>query len=325
MKTGKVAPLPFRDPVREVRVEVERAGQRIDNFLILLLKGLPRSRVYQMLRRGEVRVNGRRIKQHYRLCAGDLLRIPPSFGLGRARPQTPSVSLLEHMETCVIYEDAGLLVVNKPSGIAVHGGSGRRHGVIEALRASRPNQPHLELVHRLDRDTSGALVVAKKRSVLKQLHANFRDGRVDKRYLALLRGSWRNGTKTVRTPLKKNVVRSGERVVRADPAGKPAQTKFLPLDRCSDATLCEAFPTTGRTHQIRVHAVEIGHHVAGDPKYGNREFNRLMRHRGLHRMFLHASQIGFSSPATEAQIRIVAPLDEHLLGVLDNLGLRTSF
>lgn len=325
MRTGKVASLPFRNPVREIRVDADRAGQRIDNFLILLLKGLPRSRIYQMLRRGEVRVNGRRIKQHYRLCAGDLLRIPPSFDLGRPRPQAPSTSLLERMESCVIYEDAGLLVVNKPSGIAVHGGSGRRHGVIEALRASRPNQPHLELVHRLDRDTSGALMVAKKRGVLKQLHAELRDGRVDKRYLALLRGSWRNGTKSVRTPLKKNVVRSGERVVRADPAGKPAQTKFLPVDTCSDATLCGVFPTTGRTHQIRVHAAEIGHHVAGDPKYGNRDFNRLMRQRGLHRMFLHATRIAFSSPATERQIRIVAPLDEHLLGVLENLGLRISF
>ena len=325
MKTTKVASLPARDPVREIRVEADRAGQRIDNFLILHLKGLPRSRVYQMLRRGEVRVNGRRIKQHYRLCAGDLLRIPPSFGLGRPRPQAPPASLLEHLETCVIYEDAGLLVVNKPSGMAVHGGSGRRHGVIEALRASRPKQPHLELVHRLDRDTSGALIVAKKRSVLKHLHAELRDGRMDKRYLALLRGSWRNGMKVVRTPLKKNVVRSGERVVRADPAGKSAETKFLRVDACSDASLCEAIPTTGRTHQIRVHAAEIGHHVAGDPKYGNREFNRLMRQRGLHRMFLHASQIAFSSLATERQIRIVAPLDEDLLGLLENLGLRTSF
>jgi 23S rRNA pseudouridine955/2504/2580 synthase len=325
MKTAKAPSLPSRDPVREIRVEADRAGQRIDNFLILRLKGLPRSRVYQMLRRGEVRVNGRRIKQHYRLCAGDLLRIPPSFGLGRPRPQAPPASLLEHLESCVIYEDAGLLVVNKPSGIAVHGGSGRRHGVIEALRASRPKQSHLELVHRLDRDTSGALIVAKKRSVLKQLHTELREGRMDKRYLALLRGSWRSGMKTVRTPLKKNVVRSGERVVRADPSGKSAETKFLRVDACSDASLVEAVPTTGRTHQIRVHAAEIGHHVAGDPKYGNREFNRLMRQRGLHRMFLHASQIAFSSPAAERHVRIVAPLDEQLLGVLEHLGLATSF
>ncbi|HSS65632.1 MAG TPA: 23S rRNA pseudouridine(955/2504/2580) synthase RluC [Gammaproteobacteria bacterium] len=311
----------IRQGVREVRVLEDREGQRIDNFLLATLKGLPRSRVYQMLRRGEVRVNGGRVKQSYRLKQGDRLRLPPASTARVASPRLPPAALSERIESSIVYEDEGVIVINKPAGIAVHGGSGRRHGVIEALRASRPAAGQLELIHRLDRDTSGALLVAKKRSALRRLHADLRNGRVEKRYLALVRGRWRGGDRTVRTPLEKNVVRSGERMVRARAAGKPSETRFAPLDRSADATLCEALPLTGRTHQIRVHAAGIGHPLAGDVKYGDREFNKRMRKAGLSRMFLHAHLLGFTSPINGRRIRVAAPLDENLIQTLEILGL----
>jgi 23S rRNA pseudouridine955/2504/2580 synthase len=307
---------------RELRVLEDREGQRIDNFLLAALKGLPRSRVYQMLRRGEVRVNGGRVKQTYRLKPGDRLRIPPASGAKTAPRPTPAAALTERIERSIVYEDASVMVINKPTGIAVHGGSGRRYGIIEMLRASRPAATQLELVHRLDRDTSGALLVAKKRSALRRLHADLRDGKVEKRYLALVRGRWRRGARSVRTALEKNVVRSGERVVRANSGGKPAETRFEPLDRGSESTLCEVLPLTGRTHQIRVHAAEIGHPVAGDVKYGDREFNKRMRKHGLRRMFLHAHVLGFTSPVSGQWIQVAAPLDENLNQALDSLGLR---
>lgn len=306
---------------RELRVLEDREGQRIDNFLLATLKGLPRSRVYQMLRRGEVRVNGGRVKQSYRLKPGDRLRIPPASTAKGAPQQTPTAALTERIEGSIIYEDDGVMVINKPAGIAVHGGSGRRHGIIEALRASRPAATQLELVHRLDRDTSGALLVAKRRSALRRLHADLRDGTVEKRYLALVRGRWRGGERSVRTALEKNVVRSGERVVRARAGGKPSETRFAPVDRGPESTLCEALPLTGRTHQIRVHAAEIGHPVAGDVKYGDREFNKRMRMHGVHRMFLHAHLLGFTSPISGRRIRVAAPLDENLIRALESLGL----
>lgn len=320
MAKAKQKPDSRRTGARTLEVGPDREGQRIDNFLITALKGLPRSRVYQMLRRGEVRVNGGRVKQHYRLNAGDRLRIPPAFVDATSPTKPPAEPMVARIENAIIYEDAGLLVINKPSGVAVHGGSGRVHGVIEALRAGRPRERHLELVHRLDRDTSGALLVAKKRSVLRQLHADLREGRVDKRYLALVRGLLPAGGARVEAPLKKNLVRSGERVVRANRGGKPAETRFVPLSRGGNASLVEARPTTGRTHQIRVHAAEIGHPIAGDSKYGDREFNREMRRMGLRRMFLHASAVEIASPATGERLRISAPLDDSLSGVLTELG-----
>lgn len=321
MAAAKRGPETRRAGARTIEVEPGREGQRVDNFLIAMLKGLPRSRVYQMLRRGEVRVNGGRVKQHYRLSPGDRLRIPPSFDNAARQTRPPPESMAARIEDAIIYEDAGLLVINKPSGVAVHGGSGRAHGVIEALRAGRPRERQLELVHRLDRDTSGALLVAKKRSVLRQLHADMREGRVEKRYLALVRGLLPAAGARVRAPLKKNVVRSGERVVRADSGGKAAETTFVALARSREASLCEARPTTGRTHQIRVHAAEIGHPIAGDPKYGDRDFNRAMRRIGLNRMFLHAGSLGITSPATGDRLQIRAPLEDSLVVVLQELGL----
>ncbi|MDX1514638.1 MAG: RluA family pseudouridine synthase [Gammaproteobacteria bacterium] len=312
---------PSRSGPRTVRVEPEREGQRIDNFLLATLKGTPRSRIYQMLRRGEVRVNGGRVKQHYRLNPGDLLRLPPAAARPVEPKRAPPAAMAARLSDAVIYEDAGLLVVNKPSGVAVHGGSGRVHGVIEALRADRPEDRQLELVHRLDRDTSGVLMVARKRSVLRRLHDDLREGRVEKRYLALLKGRLPERGATVRAPLKKNVVRSGERVVRANADGKPSETRFVVLASCPDATLCEARPATGRTHQIRVHAAELGHPVAGDPKYGDRTFNQAMRELGLRRMFLHASEIGIVSSETNDRLIVRARLDRSLLAVLEALGL----
>lgn len=302
----------------------EREGQRIDNFLLATLKGMPRSRVYQMLRRGEVRVNGGRVKQTYRLRQGDRLRIPPASTVGAASGRSPPAALAERLESCVIYEDDGVMVLNKPTGLAVHGGSGRIHGVIEALRASRPQARQLELVHRLDRDTSGALLVAKKRSALRQLHSDLRNGKVEKRYLALLMGRWRGGPRNVCAALEKNVARSGERVVQSRSGGKPSETRFVPLDRGPEATLCEVLPLTGRTHQIRVHAADIGHPLAGDPKYGDREFNKRMRNLGLSRLFLHAHLIGFTSPVTGQRVRVRAPLEETLVQALASLGLSLS-
>ncbi len=311
----------MRRNVREVRVLEDRDGQRIDNYLMATLKGLPRSRIYQMLRRGEVRVNGGRVKQSYRLKQGDRLRIPPVSTTAPSPRQLAPAALADRIDRSIVYEDESLIVINKPSGIAVHGGSGRRHGVIEALRASRPAAKQLELVHRLDRDTSGALLVAKKRSALRKLHADLREGRVEKRYLTLVRGRWRGGERRVRSALEKNVVRSGERVVRARTGGKASETRFIPLDRGPVATLCEALPLTGRTHQIRVHAADLGHPLAGDVKYGDREFNKAMRDAGLGRMFLHAHLIGFTSPASGKRIQVSAPLDENLVEVLEALGL----
>ncbi len=311
----------IRQKVREVRVLEDRDGQRIDNYLMATLKGLPRSRIYQMLRRGEVRVNGGRVKQSYRLRQGDRLRLPPVSTASPSLRQPPPAALSERIDQRIVYEDDSLMVINKPSGVAVHGGSGRRHGVIEALRASRPAAKQLELVHRLDRDTSGALLVAKKRSALRALHADLREGRVEKRYLALVRGRWRGGERRARSALEKNVVRSGERVVGVRAGGKASETRFIPLDRSPVATLCEALPITGRTHQIRVHAADLGHPLAGDVKYGDREFNKTMRDAGLDRMFLHAHLIGFTSPASGKWIQVSAPLDENLVAVLEALGL----
>ena len=306
---------------RELTIDEHHAGQRIDNFLISRLKGLPRTRIYRILRRGEVRVNKGRIRQHYRLKPGDVVRIPP---LRLAQPVAspgPATRLQALVEECILFEDRGLIVLDKPSGIAVHGGSGRSHGIIEALRAARGERHHLELVHRLDRDTSGCLMIAKRRSVLTTLHAAFRHGKVTKRYLVLVKGHWSGGAREVEAGLRRNVLRSGERLVRVDAAGKLGRTRFVPRAPGKLASLMEAVPFTGRTHQIRVHAASTDHPVAGDVKYGEREFNRCMRDHGLRRLFLHAESLGFAHPADGAPLTVQAPLPKELLGVLASLGL----
>jgi 23S rRNA pseudouridine955/2504/2580 synthase len=312
---------PKRAAAHELTIDERHAGQRIDNFLMASLKGLPRTRIYRILRRGEVRVNKGRIRQHYRLKPGDVVRIPP-LRLGEAvTPEEPAAGLLQRVEEAILFEDGGLIVLDKPSGIAVHGGSGRSHGVIEALRASRGAHQYLELVHRLDRDTSGCLMIAKRRPVLTALHAALRHGKVAKRYLVLVEGNWGGGAREVETGLRRNVLRSGERLVRVDAAGKVGRTRFVPRATSKRASLVEARPFTGRTHQIRVHAASAGHPVAGDVKYGVREFNKWMRNHGLRRLFLHAAGLELDNPGDGTRLKLTAPLPAELARVLASLNL----
>ncbi len=307
--------------VEMVEISSDLAGQRIDNFLLAKLRGVPRALVYRILRKGEVRVNKGRIKPSYRLQAGDTVRIPPVRTPAPGEPPIVGQELVRRIEQAVLYEDARFLVLNKPSGLAVHGGSGIRLGVIELLRAARPDAPYLELVHRLDRDTSGCLLIAKKRSALRALHGLLRENQVDKRYLVLLRGPWPTKRTWVELPLRKNMLSSGERLVRVAEDGKPALSEFLPRNIDSLASLAEVSLHTGRTHQIRVHAASSGHPVAGDEKYGDEAFNRQMQAHGLKRMFLHAWKLAFTLPDTGDALEFTAPLDDDLLATLTQLGI----
>ena len=314
------SPQASRPQVRQVEIAAEDEGQRVDNFLLRELKSVPRSRVYRILRRGEVRVNGKRVKPEYRLAAGDRLRVPPvRLDLQPKERRAPD-RLREIVRNAIVHEDRELLVINKPAGLAVHGGSGLDFGVIETLRADRP-QESLELVHRLDRETSGVLLVARRRSSLRTLHALMREGLVQKRYLALVAGQWPHGKAHIDVPLKTRQLQSGERIVRAQQGGKEALSVFAPVEFYGKlATLVEVDLKTGRTHQIRVHALHAGHAVAGDGKYGDRDFNQQMRELGLDRMFLHAIAIAFTWPGTERQFDVSVPLDAELKGVLDRLA-----
>lgn len=304
---------------RLLSVGDEDAGQRLDNFLFRQLKGVPKGHVYRLLRTGQVRVNSRRVKPDYRLQAGDDVRLPPVRQEEKAAPGQPPRWQQQALREALLYEDEQLLIVNKPAGMAVHGGSGISFGVIETLRVLRPEAPSLELAHRLDRDTSGCLVVAKRRSALRGLHGLFREGGVDKRYLALLNSTWRGGERTVSVPLEKNRLQSGERMVKVSGAGKQSESLFEPLQKFAGAVLMEIRIFTGRTHQIRVHAAHIGHPVAGDDKYGDWEANRRFKALGLKRMFLHAHSLAFEHPASGAPLAVTAPLDEELQAVLKRL------
>lgn len=306
--------------VQMLEVPPELAGQRIDNFLRTQLKGVPKTLIYRILRKGEVRVNKGRIKPEYKLQAGDVVRVPPLRLAERDDDVPLAQGLLERLEASIVYEDNALIVLNKPSGIAVHGGSGLSFGVIEALRQLRPDARELELVHRLDRDTSGLLMIAKKRSMLRHLHQALRGDGVDKRYMALVRGRWETGTKQVNAPLLKNTLRSGERMVEVTEEGKEALTLFRVLRRFGDfATLVEARPITGRTHQIRVHARHAGHAIAGDNKYGDEEFSGLIREMGGKRLFLHACALKVPLP-DGGELNLEAPVDEIWARTLERLG-----
>ncbi|GAA5317157.1 MAG: 23S rRNA pseudouridine(955/2504/2580) synthase RluC [Candidatus Pelagadaptatus aseana] len=302
-----------------MEIPSDREGQRIDNFLSTQLKGVPKSRIYRILRKGEVRVNKARVKPEYKLKAGDLVRIPPVRVADAKEAPKPSQQLAELIEASVLYEDKKLMIINKPSGLAVHGGSGINLGLIETLRQVRPQEHFLELVHRLDRDTSGCIMVAKRRSMLRYLHEQLREGRVQKFYHALVEGRWPNRRKEVNAPLKKNELRSGERMVRVDESGKASRTQFRVLQRFSDCTLVEAKPITGRTHQIRVHAQYAGHGLVGDPKYGSDEFNRQMKERGFNRLFLHAAALEVRLPDAAKPLFVEAPLDLRLQQAMDRL------
>ena len=305
--------------VRLLTAGVEDAGQRLDNFLFRTLKGVPKSHVYRLLRTGQVRVNKKRAKPDYRLEAGDELRLPPVRQEEKTAPGLPPRWQQEALKGAILYEDDRILVVNKPAGMAVHGGSGVSFGVIETLRVLRPESPGLELAHRLDRDTSGCLIVAKRRSAVRVLHAAFREGRVEKRYLALLAHPWKGGEQVVDLPLEKNLLQGGERMVKVSRQGKEAQSLFTPVRKFTDSALLQIRIYTGRTHQIRVHAAHIGHPVAGDEKYGDREANKRFKAAGLNRMFLHAAELAFDHPETGQRLELKALLDAELEAVLKNL------
>jgi 23S rRNA pseudouridine955/2504/2580 synthase len=311
----------MKTKVRFVEIDDDMAGQRIDNFLRNQLKNIPKSLIYRIIRKGEVRVNKKRIKAEYKLQGGDLVRIPPVTVEQTEQEDIPSTKLnrVAELEHCILYEDEHMLILNKPSGTAVHGGSGLKFGAIEALRALRPQARFLELVHRIDRDTSGILLVAKKRSALRHLQAQFRNKTVQKYYFALVMGEWKTSCRKVTAPLLKNEVNS---IVRVNPKGKPSETRFKVLERFTNATLVQASPITGRTHQIRVHTQYTGHPIAWDDRYGDRRFDAYTGKVGLNRLFLHAANIKFTHPGTEKEMDISAPMGEQLEKVL--AGLRKS-
>ena len=301
-------PDPTAERARGVRhVQIgEAAGQRIDNYLLGEMTGVPRSRVYGMLRKGEVRINGGRVKPDYRLSEGDVVRMPPWHGPVAGAPIAPSRGLLERLAERIIYQDASIIVIDKPAGTAVHGGSGIEHGIIEAFRALLPEERNLELVHRLDRDTSGCLLLAKSRTALLELHGAFRDATVAKSYDVLVHGAWPRKLRTVRAHLEKYVTRSGERRVRVVPDGKPARTEFSVVETSTTATWLKAHPHTGRTHQIRVHCQVSEHPVIGDEKYATERQLAESRATGVQRLCLHASSV--SIPIAGAMRRFEAPL-----------------
>src|ERR1035438_5937012 len=306
-----------KSPVSLRTITAEEAGQRIDNFLMRHFKAVPRSRVYRLLRKGEVRVNRKRVDAEYRIATGDEVRLPPVRIDSGDEPGRPSSSLTELIERAVIYQDKHLLVLDKPAGVAVHGGSGMSYGVIEALRASRPRET-LELVHRLDRDTSGCLLVARDRPTLTSLHALIRNGGMHKTYLALVSGSWQLGTKRIDAPLATDNRQHGERHVRVAPAGKDSVSVFKPVQFFGAlATLMEVDIPTGRTHQIRVHASFAGHPLLGDDKYGDHERNAELKRHGLKRTFLHAQSVAFEWPGSGVPFHASAPLPSELAAVLD--------
>lgn len=306
--------------VRLLKAGEEDAGQRLDNFLFRTLKGVPKSHVYRLLRTGQVRVNKKRVKPDYRLEAGDELRLPPVRQEEKAAPGLPPHWQQEALKAAILFEDDRLLVINKPAGMAVHGGSGVSFGVIETLRVLRPESPGIELAHRLDRETSGCLIVAKRRSTVRALHAAFREGRVEKHYQALLAHPWSGGEQTVDLPLEKNLLQGGERMVKVSREGKEAKSLFRPLQKFVESAFLEIRIYTGRTHQIRVHAAHIGHPVAGDEKYGDKTANKGFKAVGLKRMFLHAAELAFDHPETGERLSLKAPLDEELEVVLRTLA-----
>jgi 23S rRNA pseudouridine955/2504/2580 synthase len=300
-----------------LHVEPAFAGQRIDNFLARVLKGVPRGHIYRILRRGEVRVNRGRIRPDYRMQAGDVVRLPPVRTAAQPSLGVAPASLAEKLEAAVILEQDDLLVIDKPAGLAVHGGSGLSWGLIEALRAIRPQARHLELVHRLDRETSGCLIVTKSRPALKQFAAAFREGAVQKRYLALSIDHWKRSSETIVAPLSRFVSRGGERIVQVSEDGREASTRFEALEYYPGLTLVAVSPMTGRTHQIRVHAAYAGHALAGDRRYGDDRANRRLAAIGLKRLFLHAHQLQVTLP--DREIAVTAPLAPELRRVLDCL------
>ncbi|MEM0952684.1 MAG: 23S rRNA pseudouridine(955/2504/2580) synthase RluC [Pseudomonadota bacterium] len=303
--------------VQLIQVAEEYAGQRLDNFLLREMKGVPKTRIYRALRKGEVRVNKGRARPEYRLQQGDVVRIPPIRMADQALPQQVPARWVNLIKEQTVYSSSGLWVLNKPSGLAVHGGSGLSVGLIECLRQLAPDERFLELVHRLDRDTSGCIMVARKPSALKLLHKALREDAIDKRYIALVSGYWPSGRKRIDAPLIKNTLQSGERMVRVSQEGKRSITEFKVLERFDEATLIEARPVTGRTHQIRVHAQQAGHPILGDAKYADDAALALGKRLRLGRLFLHAASL--NCVLKDLQFQTTAPLETSLELTLETL------
>ncbi|SFK18586.1 RluA family pseudouridine synthase [Methylophaga sulfidovorans] len=312
---------PQLQKVQFLEISASQAGQRIDNFLLTLEKGVPKSRIYRAIRKGEVRVNKGRIKQTYKIEAGDIIRVPPLQVSEKTAPTEINESLKQQLLASIIFEDDAMLVLNKPSGLAVHAGSQIQVGVIEAFRLIKPELEFIELVHRLDRDTSGCLLIAKSRESLLNLQQQMLSDGIDKRYLTLLKDEMNSDEVYIEQPLQKNTVSSGERMVKVDPEGKSAKTLFIKRQGYGIAQLSEVKLFTGRTHQIRVHSAWSGHPVAGDDKYGDREFNKQMKTFGLKRLFLHAWRLGIHHPITQEPLSLEAPLPEKLAQVIKQLEL----
>lgn len=313
--------------VRFIEVDDNHAGQRLDNFLFTLMKGVPKTHVYRIIRKGEVRVNKKRAKQTTRLNEGDVVRVPPV----RTEQQNKKVNTANYtfLKDRIIFEDDVIMALNKPAGMAVHAGSGIQIGIIEALRALFPEQRYLELVHRLDRQTSGCLLLAKKGSALRKLTEDFRQNstrnpRLDKRYLTLLKGHWTAGRQQINKALNTQTRKNGERMVVVDEQGSYASSIFTPVSVGKTASLMQVKLLTGRTHQVRVHSAFQGFHVAGDDRYGDHSFNKQCKENGLKRMFLHAASLRFYHPVTDQQIEIDAPLPDELTNILSKLGLKQS-
>ncbi len=308
-----------RSGVRIVTVTARSDGQRLDNFLLRELPGVPKTRLYKALRKGEIRVNKGRAKPGQRLAEGDSVRLPPLHQPARRKPPPVPFYWAERLAGRIVLEDEDLLVIDKPAGLAVHGGSGVNLGLIECLRQVRPQDRELELVHRLDRDTSGLILVARRPRVLKELHAKLRGDGVEKVYLALVAGRWPRGLSEIDVPLEKQARASGERVVRVSAAGRRSVTRFRVVERFRDATLLEARPLTGRTHQIRVHALHAGHPLVGDVKYQGEREAALAEKGGLDRLFLHAWRLRFTLGDPPRAYELEAPLDSELEQFLEML------
>lgn len=318
----EIIKLSKKKPVQFITVKADDIGQRIDNFLINHLKGMPKSRIYRIVRKGEVRVNKKRVAVNYRILTGDVIRLPPIMLEEKAKTIAPSTLTMDQLKSRIIFEDENIIIINKPAGMAVHGGSKVRIGVIEALRHAFPKIPNLELVHRLDSETSGCLILAKRKRILRDLHDLLRKGQVKKIYWTLTKGTWKKNELKVDVPLLKSYHEGGKHVVNVSASGKEALTMFKTLESFEDASLMEVRLMTGRTHQIRVHARYRGHPIACDDRYGDREFNKLTHQLGLKRLFLHAREIDFILPSTGQRIRVLAPLESDLERIINVLRTR---
>lgn len=301
-----------------VTIDESSDGQRIDNFLLKQWKGVPKSHIYRVLRKGEVRINKKRAKPETKLAIGDEVRMPP-ITLDLFLKPTPTTDVQQCLQSNIIYEDDLMIVLNKPSGIAVHGGSGLSYGVIEALRELYPKGHYLELVHRIDRDTSGILLIAKRRSHLRRLHELLRNREIKKEYVCLVKGHWQVIEERVEDRLQKQQLPNGDRIVVLDNEGMKATTEFTTIESFEKCSLMRAMPISGRTHQIRVHAQSCGHELAGDDKYADAAFNQLMRKAGLKRLFLHAERITYQDPVTEKIMRFEAPLPDDLKALVNTV------